>query len=269
MVIDVEDFERDVLVRSRTVPVVVDFWAAWCGPCRALGPVLEKLAGEAEGRWVLAKVDTEAHQEVAGALGVQSIPSVMLIVDGRIADRFVGALPEPQVRRWLASALPSPHAAAIAAAREQVADGAFPAAVEALARVLEAEPGNDEARLLSAEALLHTEPARVRGTLAPLDPEGESRDRIAALATLADAATADAGSLPDAPSREGFLAAARAAVAADWDPALEGFIAIVRRRDDPLYTRARACARAVFVLLGTAHPAAERHFRAFSNAVMA
>jgi putative thioredoxin len=268
MVIEVGDFERDVLQRSHTVPVVVDFWAAWCGPCRVLGPVLERLAGEARGRWVLAKVDTERHPDVSHAFGIQGIPAVKLIVDGRVADEFVGALPEPEVRRWLERALPSPHADAIANARALILRAAFQTAAEHLAAVLAAEPANDEARVLLAEAQLHLDPAVAMQTLAPLDRAGEFHDRIEAIETLAAAVMAAPGTLSESPHRDGFVAAARAAGDADWDAALGGFIEVVRRKGDPLRERSRACVRAIMLLLGTEHPAVERHFRAFSSAVM-
>jgi putative thioredoxin len=106
-VIDVTDesFNADVLDRSRNVPVIMDLWAEWCGPCKQLGPVLEKLAAEADGGWVLAKVDIDANPQLRAALQVQSIPMVVAVVGGQVLDGFLGALPEAQVRDWVSHVL--------------------------------------------------------------------------------------------------------------------------------------------------------------------
>jgi putative thioredoxin len=98
-------FETDVLERSRTVPVVLDLWAEWCGPCKQLSPVLEKLAVEAAGAWVLAKVDVDANPQLSAALQVQSIPMVLAVIGGQLVPGFLGALPEAQVRQWLSQVL--------------------------------------------------------------------------------------------------------------------------------------------------------------------
>ncbi|HZZ52987.1 MAG TPA: thioredoxin domain-containing protein, partial [Trebonia sp.] len=100
-----ETFNTDVAERSRTTPVIVDLWADWCGPCKQLSPVLEKLANEAAGTWVLAKIDVDANPRLAQAFQAQSIPMVVAIVGGQMVDAFLGAMPESQVRQWLTQVL--------------------------------------------------------------------------------------------------------------------------------------------------------------------
>jgi putative thioredoxin len=164
-VFDVTDatFEADVLERSRTVPVVMDLWAEWCGPCKQLSPVLEKLAAEANGAWVLAKVDVDANPQLSAALQVQSIPMVVAVIGGQLMPGFLGALPEAQVRQWLGQltqvarqlGLPSAAGAAGPAedgtaedgtAQDEAGPGAGPQAPEGAAAESFREPGLIEAQ---------------------------------------------------------------------------------------------------------------------------
>jgi putative thioredoxin len=182
MSIDVTDatFGTEVIERSHTVPVVVDLWAEWCGPCKQLGPILEKVVGETDGKVVLAKVDVDQNRQVAGAFQAQSIPLVVAIKDGRPVSEFVGARPEADVRAFVQSLLPT---------EEEDAMGALLAAGDeaSLRKVLEVEPGHPEAVVQLAELLVgRGDKASTAEALALLEriPESAETRRVAALARV-------------------------------------------------------------------------------------
>ena len=104
---EVKDFQKDVIDKSFDKPVLVDFWAEWCAPCRMIGPVLEKLAEENKGNWELVKVDTDNNQQVAMKYGVRGIPNVKLFRNGEVINEFTGALPEQAIKEWLKKSIPS------------------------------------------------------------------------------------------------------------------------------------------------------------------
>jgi thioredoxin len=141
------DFDRDVLEASNRTPVVVDFWAPWCGPCRALKPILEKLAAEFDGKFLLAKVNTDENPEIAARYGVRGIPNVKAFVDGKLANEFTGAQPESAVRRFLATLVPSPAEALRRGAQTDVAQGAFDVAEAKLREAIVLDTGSDAARV--------------------------------------------------------------------------------------------------------------------------
>ena len=143
-VIDVteQDFEREVIERSRTTPVVVDFWAEWCGPCRMLGPILEREAEARDGQVVLAKLDTDANPNIARAFQIQGIPAVKAFKDGKVVDEFVGAQPPANVERFFDGLVPSEADALVASGDEA-----------SLRRALELEPHRTDAAVALAEQL--------------------------------------------------------------------------------------------------------------------
>src|SRR4051794_39683777 len=146
MAIDVTDesFETDVIERSKQVPVVVDLWAPWCGPCRTLGPILEKVTGETGGKVVMVKVNVDENPQISQAFGVQSIPLVVAVKDGQPVDGFLGAQPEQAVRQFVAGLLPSEADQTIA---RLVAQGDE----SSLLQALDLDPGNEEVVVKLAE----------------------------------------------------------------------------------------------------------------------
>jgi len=184
MATDVTDatFQTEVVDRSAQVPVVVDLWAPWCGPCRTLGPIIEKVVDATEGRVELVKVNVDENPQIATAFRAQSIPAVYALRDGQIVDGFVGAYPEEVVTEFVASLLPSE-------ADEEVDQLIAQGDEASLQQVLEREPDNERAIVALAELFVET--ARPDDALALLEriPESEATRRVAALARL--------GSKPD------------------------------------------------------------------------
>jgi putative thioredoxin len=173
-VIDVTEatFQAEVVERSLQVPVIVDLWAEWCGPCKQLSPVLERLAQAANGAWVLAKVDVDANPRIAQLFGVQSIPTVVAIAGGQPVEAFAGAQPEPQIKQWLASLLdalrdrlpgiraaeagagepePEQEDPRFVAAETAFENGDFDAAAAAYQKILAEEPANEQAKAALAQ----------------------------------------------------------------------------------------------------------------------
>ncbi len=187
MAIDVTDetFETEVLDRSVDVPVVVDLWADWCGPCKTLGPILEKVVGETNGAMALAKVDVDANPRVSGAFRVQSSPAVFALRDRQVVDSFIGAVPEAAVRQFVARLAPVPTEV------DRLIDAGDEASLRA---ALELEPGNERAITALAELLVgHGANEEALAFLERIPETAETR-RVAALARLgAEAGLADDG----------------------------------------------------------------------------
>jgi putative thioredoxin len=193
---DVTDatFESDVIERSKTVPVVVDLWAEWCGPCRTLGPTLEQVIGATGGKVELAKVDVDANPNIARAFQVQSIPAVFALKDGKVVDSFIGAQPEAAVQKFVDSLLPTEEETEL----QQLVSAGDEAS---LRKVLEMVPDHTDAVVGLAELLAGEGQGEAALQLLARIPESADTRRVAALARVGDAASTD-----DATSRlDGLL----------------------------------------------------------------
>ena len=193
MPIDVTDatFATEVMERSKTVPVVVDLWAEWCGPCKTLTPILDKVIGETGGQVVLAKVDVDSNPQVAQAFQVQGIPAVHALRDGKIVDGFVGAQPESVVRELVSRLLPTPEQSAV---DKLVAEGDE----ASLRSALDLEPGHEGAVVALAELLVaRGAPGDLDEALALLEriPESAETRRVAALARVGGVSAASDGDI--------------------------------------------------------------------------
>ncbi len=267
-----QNFAQEVIETSRQIPVLVDFWAPWCGPCRTLGPMLEKLEAEYAGKWKLAKVNSDENPELSAQFHVRSIPYVVAFVDGKPVDQFVGVLPEAQLRAFLDRVIPQPAEVAYreGLAASQAGETAY--AREAFQNALAFDPGFDAARFELVNLLLDSGDAHAaQGEFALLSPKAPQDTRYAPLQTRLKA-TERADTLPDAGALRTVVEAepgnlqARLDLAQqyiagqDYEAALEQLLAIVERdrtfRDDV----ARKTMVSVFDMMRDA-PQAVSHWR--------
>lgn len=257
------NFQREVVERSADVPVVIDFWAEWCGPCRLLGPVLERLAEEYGGQFVLAKVDTEREPDLSADFGVRSIPAVFAVRDGQVVDGFIGVQPEAAIRAWLDRLLPTPAQRLAAEARRLEADDPR-AAEEKYNAALALEPDLATARIglariEAADGRLDDAQARIleierrEGVLTP-DAERLKAEIVLRLqgrqaGGSVEAARAALVEHPDDPERKFEFAEALAAAGQYADALAVCLDLVERHRKEPVGDRARQTMIAIFQLL--------------------
>jgi putative thioredoxin len=261
MAYDITDFESQVILRSREVPVLVDFWAPWCGPCLQFAPALESLAAEANGLWDLAKVNIDEHMELATTFRVRSVPTVILFRNGLPVGQFSGARSNTQVKEFLAPHLPSPQNSALVKAREALAVGKM----DAVRETLESAPDkDDEGWCLLAHAWLASDPNRVAECIARV-PVGSKWSAAAEGLGLLALAIQSVGTIPESASRDVYAAGLDATRKLDWETALQRWLSVMR--DDPKFANGSAteAIKAVFRVLGPRHPVVEAHHRSFSS----
>ncbi len=257
-------FQQDVIEKSFEKPVVVDFWAAWCGPCRVLGPVIEGIAAEQSDRWELVKVDTEAHQDIAQQYKIMSIPAVKMFSQGKIVAEFTGALPKSQILKWLDESIPDPRKSALNALVAQVYVDPSSAIAPLEAYCQENEDLADAWYAL-AQALIWSQPDRALEVLNKLPVDGrllEKKQQFEAIQAVLNTQEGE-----DATQGPVLVKAAQNLHSANWAGAIEALIESISLNKGWGEARARKAAVALFAFLGPRHPIAMKYHRRFSSAL--
>ncbi|MEL6537497.1 MAG: thioredoxin domain-containing protein, partial [Bacteroidota bacterium] len=164
---EMQNFDTDVLAKSDTTPVLVDFWANWCGPCHALAPVIQELADEAQGAWTLVKVDTDLHPELSQKYNVRGIPAVKLFYKQEVIAEFTGALPKIHIENWLTEHLPSEERDTLKRLQEELLTSQDAKALQALEDLATQHSDFPEAQLALARQIILTDPTRALSLAAP------------------------------------------------------------------------------------------------------
>ena len=269
MSFDFSDFEIDVIEKSYTVPVIVDFWAPWCHPCRILGPLLEKLAKKHESEWVLIKVNVDDNQDISIKYSVTGIPAVKLFIEGTVVDEFTGALPEAAIEQWLKKAIPSETEKKIQEARELIHQNQSELAEAILNDLLFLEPHNKDAQLLLAQVYIYTDPQRTFDLLTSFtiaDPGYELADSLRSFAHLF-IQSQNPENIPDSQAKSHCLTAIAYLKKQDFDHALEEFIQSLKKDRTFNSECAKKSCIAIFKILGEEHPLTKKHRRAFGAAL--
>jgi putative thioredoxin len=269
--VDAAGFPEAVIERSKDTPVLVDFWAAWCGPCRMLGPVLERIAAEPDAGFELVKVDIDANQSLAGQYAVSSIPAVKLFVDGKVAAEFLGALPESQVRAFLRQHIPSEADSAVAAGRALAKSGDGEAAKAAFETALAADDAHPGAHLeLARLALARGDVDEVSGHIDAIDARADEYEQAQVLRAALDfAATCGEAGGEDAcrarlTENEADLDAryelgACLAAAGRYREALDELLAVVSRDRKHRDEAARKAMVTIFGIVGIRSPLSDEY----------
>jgi len=268
---EISDFQADVIKRSHEVPVLVDFWAEWCGPCRVLGPILERLVAGSDGQWVLAKVDTDKNQDVAVEYGIRGIPAVKLFVDGTVAAEFTGALPEPAVVQWLKKSLPDRFRKDIDTSERLLGRGDPSGARSLLEEIIRDDPGNERARTVLARSLLPTDPEKAAGLVAGIEEHSEYFPEVDAIRTFSALTSKlqQTSLLPEDNVKPVYLEALKDLAAFRYDDAVGHFIEVLRANRYYDDDGARKACVAIFRILGDEHEVTQRRRREFSSALYA
>ena len=265
---EVKDFSVDVIQASHDKPVLVDFWAEWCGPCRVLGPVLERLAAHNNGEWSLIKINSDEHPELSAKYGIRSIPAVKLFHKGEVVNEFVGALPEPVIKEWLKKNIPSKFQDMLAHAETLLSSGNENEARRILNDVLIQEPENSTAKIHLARICLFEDNKKALQLISDIKETSENAELINSLRTITKIINENNGKvLQESASKELYMGAVRFLKEKKFDQSLQKFIEIIRT--DRYYGDdiARKACVAIFKYLGEENEITLTYRRDFGRAL--
>ncbi len=268
------DFQKEVIEASKTTPIVVDFWAEWCGPCKMLTPVLEKLAGEANDTWKLVKVNTDEHQQLSVEYGISGIPAVKMFSDGQVIADFVGALPEAQVRSWLDENIPTESRKLLEEAKQVLSEGDKSKAQTLFEQVVKTDANNFEARILLAELIFEPDGEKALDLVKDVPKENPLYKNAQAIQTLSrllnsfESISKQAQESDASPEAWGhYLKGIQALQGHDYDAALKNWIEAVTIDKTVDDEGPRKACIALFSWLGQEHELMQKYHRSFTSAL--
>ena len=264
---EINDFQKDVIEKSFDKPVLVDFWAEWCAPCRMLGPILEKLAEESKEEWELAKVDTDKNQEIAMRYGVRGIPNVKLFRNGEVINEFSGALPETAIKDWLKKSIPSKFADQIEHAKIFLEKGDLVTARVMLEEIQKGDVNNNEVKVLLAKILLFEDRKEAIRLTQNVDGNLANIELAEAINNLAELLNRDEKSFPDGEVKTNYLTAINDLKKQNFDSALTKLIEIIRTDRNYDGDGARKACISIFKFLGEENEITIKHRRDFGSAL--
>lgn len=260
---EVKDFKKDVIEDSFNQPVLVDYWAEWCGPCKFIGPIVEKLASQADGKWKLIKVNTEENQSLAREWGIRGIPNLKLFYKGEVIDEVAGAMSEPDMRTWLEEKLPSKAKTLQIEGAQLIEQGMIDEGIQKLEAALNEDSGLEKARILLAKQIVWESPQEVVDMLKEVSYLEEAKEIL----LLAEALTRSEAELAESVSKRDVWEGLEAMRQRDFGTTLEKLIRAIMLDKPYLDELARRLVIALFHYLGEAHEITRKYRRQFDMAL--